>query len=399
MTIWVLVAGALTLSASYWLTYLIGQTAGSIGLIDVPNERSSHAHPTPRGGGLAIAISSLAAMGLLAALGFMPVRVFLAIAPGGVAVATVGFIDDIRPLSARIRLFVHFAAAAWAVGCIGPIEFFHRLPSDAPELTWLGYLISTVGIVWFLNMFNFMDGIDGIAASQAVFMASGVVLLALFSKGIAYTATTAFAIGAASGGFLLLNWPPAKIFMGDVGSGYLGYVFAVLGVASGTHSVYGPWTYIILAGVFAVDATVVVVRRFLRGDRVTEAHRTHAFQLLAQKIGHRNVTLSIGLVNVLWLLPCALASVLRPNDAMWFTAAALTPVILCALLVGAGSSNSKQIARERSATVLQFHSAARRAVSAASRHYQESLNQFSAAANDRTITTYNVSAKEAVSPE
>lgn len=352
LKIFAIAIGALT--ASFLLTLMIKRGARQLGLIDVPNERSSHALPTPRGGGVAIAISSLAAMGLLAALGVMPPHLFLAIAPGGVAVAAVGLIDDITPLTARVRLLVHFMAAAWAVVCIGPVGFFDHYAPDAPALRWLGYAISTVGIVWFLNMYNFMDGIDGIAASQAVFMCAGMVLLGLFSGGIAYIAAAAVVLGAASCGFLLWNWPPAKIFMGDVGSGYLGFAFAVLGLASGAHSVFGPWSCIILAGVFAVDATFTVVRRFVRGELVTEAHRTHAFQLLARKMGHRNVTLSVGLINLAWVFPCALASVLWPQYAMQITAVALSPLILCALAIGAGRPEAVPLAREPSAVVIQF---------------------------------------------
>ena len=354
MTLWILIAGTVAFAATYSLTRLIRQAAGPLGLIDVPNERSSHAHPTPRGGGLAIAISSLASMGLLTATGVMPAHLFLAIGPGGAAVAAVGFIDDVKPLSARVRLFVHFMAAAWAVVCVGPIGFFQHIAPHTPEIGWLGYAVSTVAIVWFLNMYNFMDGIDGIAASQAVFMCSGIALLALVSGSIAYIATAAAVIGAASCGFLLLNWPPAKIFMGDVGSGYLGYVLAALGLASGAHSVFDPWSCLILAGVFAVDATFTVVRRFLRGERVTEPHRTHAFQLLARKLGHRKVTLSVGLVNLAWLLPCALASVLRPQDAMWITALALSPLVIGAFLIGAGRPEPRPVTQEASAVVIQF---------------------------------------------
>lgn len=354
MTPWVFAIAAAALAVSFLLTLAIKRTAGGLGLIDVPNERSSHALPTPRGGGVAIAISSLAAMGVLAALGIMPAHLFLAIAPGGVAVAAVGLIDDIRPLSARVRLFVHFMAATWAVVCIGPVGFFQHFAPHTPEFRWLGDAISTVGIVWFLNMYNFMDGIDGIAASQALFMCAGVVLLALFSAGIAYTAPAAIVVGAAACGFLLWNWPPAKIFMGDVGSGYLGFVFAVLGLASGAHSVFGPWSCLILAGVFAVDATFTVVRRFLSGKQVTEAHRTHAFQLLARSMGHRKVTLSVGLVNLAWLLPCALGSVLWPQDAMWITAVALSPLVICAFAIGAGRLEGASATQEPSAVVIQF---------------------------------------------
>lgn len=356
MTFWGLAVAAGALAASFLLTLAIKRTAGRLRLIDVPNERSSHALPTPKGAGVAIAISSLAAMGLLCVLGIMPGHLFLALAPGGAAVAAVGLIDDITPLPARLRLLVHFMAAGWAVVCIGPVPFFHHFVPASPELQWFSYAASTVGIVWFLNMYNFMDGIDGIAASQAVFMCAGVALLAVFSAGVAYIAAAAIVIGAASCGFLLWNWPPAKIFMGDVGSGYLGFVFAVLGLASGGHGrgVAGVWACLILTGVFAVDATFTVVRRFLRGEQITRPHRTHAFQLLTQSLGHRNVTLCVALVNVAWLLPCALACVLRPQDALWIGALSLCPLVLGALLIDAGRPEGVPVVPEQSAVVIQF---------------------------------------------
>jgi Fuc2NAc and GlcNAc transferase len=331
----VLIAGGATLCLSFLLTLLITRKARVIGLIDVPNERSSHAVPTPRGGGLAVVIASLVALTILVVAGLVPLRLFLALAPGGAAVAAVGFIDDRRPLSARIRLFVHFMAAGWAVLCIGPINLFD-FERGRPLLQGLVYGLATIGIVWFLNMYNFMDGIDGIAGSQAVFMSLGAALLGLFSFGIAYTAATAVVIGTAALGFLLWNWPPAKIFLGDVGSGYLGFVFAVIGLASGIHDPTAPWTLLILAGVFAVDATFTVVRRFLRGERVTQPHRTHGFQLLARKMGHQRVTLSISLVNLAWLLPCAIASALWPQYAAWIVPLAFAPLALAAFAIGAG---------------------------------------------------------------
>lgn len=353
MTNWTFATAAAVLIASYLLTLVIKRAAGRLGLIDIPNERSSHAIPTPTGGGLAIAVSSTLALGLLAAVGILPARLFLALVPGGAAVAAVGFIDDRKSLPAPIRLLVHFLAAAWAVACIGPVHLFSVGP-DTPGLNWLDYAVSTVGIAWFLNMFNFMDGIDAIAASEAVFLCAGTSLLALFSAAVSYIAGGALVIGAASAGFLVWNWPPARTFMGDVGSGYLGFVFAVLGVASGAHSGSALCSCLILAGVFVVDSTFTLVRRFMRGERITEAHRTHAFQVLAQRLGHRNVTLAVGLVNLGWLLPCGLASVLWPQDVMWITAVALCPVILGAFAVGAGRPEVVPVAQESSAVVIQF---------------------------------------------
>jgi Fuc2NAc and GlcNAc transferase len=356
VTVWAFAIAAAALLGSFVLTLGTKRAAGGLGLIDVPNERSSHAVPTPTGGGLAIVVSATVAMGILAALGIIPTRLFLAVGPGGLAVAAVGFIDDRKSLSARIRLFVHFIAAAWAVVCIGPLDFL-RIGGNTAGLEWLGYAISTVGIVWFLNMFNFMDGIDAIAASEAVFLCAGTSLLALFSAGISYIAASSVVIGAASAGFLVWNWPPAKIFMGDVGSGYVGFVFAVLGLASGAHSGTAPLcSCLILAGVFVVDSTFTLVRRFARGERVTEAHRTHAFQLLAQRVGHRKATRTVALINLAWLLPCALASALMPQNALWIAVLALSPLVVCAFAIGAGRRQEVRVAPVSPGIVIQFRS-------------------------------------------
>ena len=359
MTLQILLLEAATFGLSYVLTRWVQRTAEPLGLIDIPNQRSSHETPTPRGGGIAIAIASLATMGILTALGVIPEQTFLAIGPGGAAVALVGFIDDIRPLSARIRLFVHFAAAAWAVAWIGPVTLLHTSGSDALVFKSVDDVLSTVGIVWFLNMYNFMDGIDGIAASQAVFMAAGLLLLSHFSVGIGIAAVPAAAVGAAAGGFLLVNWPPAKIFMGDVGSGYLGYLFAVLGLGCGAQSGVTTWPCLILAGVFGVDATVTVLRRFVAGERLAEPHRTHAFQHLAQKYGHRNVTLSVALVNVAWLLPCAAASVHWPRSAADIAVVAVVPLAIGAFVIGSGRPAPSETSAIPSADVIPFPSARR----------------------------------------
>jgi Fuc2NAc and GlcNAc transferase len=378
VTNWTFAAAALI--ASYLLTLAIRRAASRLGLIDVPNERSSHAIPTATGGGLAIAVSSTLALGFLAALGIIPGRLFLGLVPAGAAVAAVGFIDDRKSLPARIRLLVHFIAAAWAVVCVGPVHVF-SVGSDKYGLTWLDDAISTIGIAWFLNMFNFMDGIDAIAASEAVFLCAGTSLLALFSVAISYIAGSAVVIGAASAGFLVWNWPPAKTFMGDVGSGYLGFAFAVLGVASGAHYGSAPLcSCIILAGVFVVDSTFTLVRRFMRGERVTEAHRTHAFQLLAQRVGHGKVTLTVALINLAWLLPCALASVLMPQDALWIAVLALSPLVVCAFAIGAGQPQALPVAPASPGVVIQFRlpRTFERSAFATSQEHHNGVNQFAA---------------------
>jgi Fuc2NAc and GlcNAc transferase len=150
-------------------------------------------------------------------------------------------------------------------------------------------------------------------------------------------APLAVAFAAACGGFLAWNWPPAKIFMGDVGSGYLGYAIAVLALAAARENSVALLVWLILGAVFFVDATVTLLRRLARRERVYEAHRSHAYQWLARRWqSHRRVTVAVLLVNFFWLLPCALVAVRHPVWAGWMVVLAIVPVTVAALLAGAG---------------------------------------------------------------
>lgn len=291
--------------------------------------------PIPRGGGLAIVTSSVAAMGLLTGLGLISVRIFIGISGGGIAVALVGILDDRGSLSAGKRLTVHLIAAAWAVVWVGHVSEL-QLGAQAIRLGVAGYALSVIAIAWFLNIFNFMDGIDGIAASEAVFICGAALLLSARSGSVVGVSAASSAVCAASAGFLLWNWPPAKIFMGDVGSGYLGFVIGVLWLASSTQTPSALWMWLILAGVFVADSSVTLVRRMSRGEQITVAHRTHAYQHLAREKGHLAVTRLVVAIDLLWLLPCAFLSTARPAFAFWFAILALCPLVFSALAAGSG---------------------------------------------------------------
>jgi Fuc2NAc and GlcNAc transferase len=322
--------------ASLLLTWWVRQRAWAQGRLDHPNARSSHSIPTPRGGGLGIVIASLVGLCVLRLWDMIDVRLLLALCGGGLAVSLIGYLDDQRSLPVLLRVSVHFASAIWAVAMLGGV----------PPLQWgtaiidpglVGDVLAVFGIVWMLNLFNFMDGIDGIAGSEAVFVAgAGAAILAL-SAPSASISPAAVLIGAASLGFLRWNWAPATVFMGDVGSAYLGYTLAVLALGATRYGAAMPYIWLILGGAFFVDATVTLVRRFARRERLYEAHRSHAYQWLARRWGsHARVTTAVSLLNVLWLLPCALLAMVHPSYAGWITLGALTPVALLALLSGAG---------------------------------------------------------------
>jgi Fuc2NAc and GlcNAc transferase len=213
------------------------------------------------------------------AMGWMPWRLVAALGVGGVLVAGVGWLDDHRATSARLRLAVHFAAAAWAVAWLGGYPSV-SLGSFGVDLGASGAAIAIVGIVWAVNAYNFMDGIDGIAAGEAVVVAGcgGLLMVQAHPQ----LAAVSFVVSATSAGFLVLNWAPAKIFLGDVGSGLLGYCFGVLAVGTENAGALPALAWIILLGVFVVDATVTLARRLSRREQVYRAHREHAYQRAVQ---------------------------------------------------------------------------------------------------------------------
>jgi len=306
-------------------------------LLDHPNERSSHALPTPRGGGMAIVGTVL--LGLTAWAVWQPSArgLWVALVPPGLAVAAVGFLDDHGHVPARWRLLVHFGAAAWATFALGSVPAL-----QLGEWRWqwgvLGLPVSVLLAVWLLNLYNFMDGIDGIAGAEAVFV--GVAAAALMGPD-SPIAVALLLLAAASAGFLVFNWPPARIFMGDVGSGFVGLMLAVLLIGADAQGLLPIWSGMILMGVFVVDATVTLLRRLARGERVHEAHRSHAYQWSARRFGrHRPVTVATVVIDVGWLLPWAWWAAQSPRNGLPAAAAALLPLAALAFWLGAGRAET-----------------------------------------------------------
>jgi Fuc2NAc and GlcNAc transferase len=324
------------LAASALLTGLVRRLAAGSGVLDVPNPRSSHVVPKPRGGGLAIVLVTTAGLLVLGLRGIVTWDLAGALVGGGLAVALVGLADDRRSLSAATRLTVHFAAALWALTWLGGLPPL-RVGTQLLSFGWTGYVLGAFGIVWTLNLFNFMDGIDGIAASEALFVALAGALLTASLTDVGGVGFAAVLFAAACAGFLLWNWPPASIFLGDVGSGYMGYVIVVLAVAATRHNPVALWIWLILGGAFVVDATVTLLRRLLRRERVYQAHRSHAYQWLARRWGsHGKVTVAVVTMNLLWLFPWALLAAAFPRYALAAVLAALVPLALVAVIIGSG---------------------------------------------------------------
>ena len=334
-----LILGVAVFAASVLLTHVTRRRALAHGQIDVPNHRSSHSVPTPRGGGLAIVVAATAGILLTGLAGPVSGRLLLAML-GGLPIALIGFIDDRRSVSAAVRLAVHFCTAGFALALLGGAP---PLQVGGVVMQWgaVGAVLSALTIVWTINLFNFMDGIDGLAASEAIFVLGAAAVLAVLSGHPSGLLAPQLLLAAACLGFLVWNWPPARIFMGDVGSGYLGYALAVLAIASGRENPVAPLAWLTLGGVFFVDATLTLVRRAGRGERLGEAHRSHAYQWLARRWrSHRRATLAVAALNVGWLLPCAWLETVMPRYAASIACAAMVPVAVLALWAGAGRKDA-----------------------------------------------------------
>jgi Fuc2NAc and GlcNAc transferase len=321
------------------MTWGVLKLALRIRLIDQPSSRSSHSAPTPRGGGIAIVIAFFSALFVLHLTGSLRGRLVDALIFGGSAIAIIGIVDDRWSLRASVRLLVHLGAAATAVSLIGvpTISFWH---SDAPYL-WATRIIAIVAIAWGTNLFNFMDGIDGIATLEAVFFAGAAACFNSYLDGDPGLSAVLLMLASASLGFLVWNWPPARIFMGDVGSGFLGFAVTTSALAMSHGRPVAIAISLILGGVFIVDASITVIRRIARGDRWLEAHRMHAYQHLARRWhSHRRVTLLVGLINITWLLPWAFVTARHPPYAVVYVVLAWLPLVVLAVAVGAGEPRS-----------------------------------------------------------
>lgn len=335
----VLAVAAFAVSAG--LTGLARRFALSRGILDIPNRRSSHQHATPRGGGVAIVLTMTVATVLLAAAGAVSRNLCAALVGGGLMVAAVGLADDRRALRPRLRFAAQTLAALWALWWLGGMSQV-QVGAHVAHVGWLGSVLAALGILWSVNLFNFMDGIDGLAASEAVFVAGAGAVLAVLALADPQIAVIAWTLAWTCAGFLCWNWPPARIFMGDVGSGYLGYAIALLALADVQSRPAAVWVWLILGGGFFVDATVTLSRRWLRRDRVYEAHRQHAYQWLARRFGHLPVTVGVVLANLLWLLPCATLASRRPFIATALVIGALAPLALLAVIAGAGRPDAAE---------------------------------------------------------
>lgn len=321
--------------ASLLMTFMLRRYALHRQLIDMPNARSSHTVPTPRGGGVAIVVSFLAALAAVAAVGILPLDQFAGLFGAGLIVALIGFADDHGHIAARWRLLGHFAAASWLLVCFGGLPRLNVFGFDV-DLQWYGAILAAVYLVWVLNLYNFMDGIDGIAGAVAICV-TVVGAILYYWCGHPQQVWTPLLLASACAGFLIWNFPPAKIFMGDAGSGFLGIILASMALQAASIEPQLLWSWLILMGVFVVDATYTMLRRLIRGEKIYEAHRSHAYQYASrQHSSHKKVTLSVVLINIVWLTPLALWVGKGGLDGLSGLVLAYVPLLFLAIRYNAG---------------------------------------------------------------
>ena len=264
---------------AWGLSVLLASKNSPFLIHDMPNARSLHQIPKPRTGGIAILVAIALGWGILFYLGYQP-DIFIWVVPSLFLVAIISFVDDLITLSALLRFFIHGVAAA--------ILIFGGL-----VISWClaGLLLTWIVILWMLNLYNFMDGMDGLSAGMTVF-GFGFLGLAGWQEGMQTYALYSWVIALGTAGFLVLNFPPARIFMGDIGSiplGLLAAIFSLWGIRDG---IFPLWVPVMIFSPFIVDATVTMLRRLLRGEKIWQAHRSHYYQrLVLIGWGHKRTVL------------------------------------------------------------------------------------------------------------
>lgn len=328
---------------AYVMTGVIRAYALRQSLMDIPNERSSHSAPTPRGGGLSIVVVFLSGYIILVWANALPAdkNLWNWLSACGL-VALLGFIDDHGHVPARWRLLGHFSAAIIALLWLGGLPSL-TVFGVVMDLGWLGHIGAAFYLVWLLNLYNFMDGIDGIAGMEAMTVSlSGVMLY--WIGGWHDMIWLPLMLAATTLGFMLWNFPKARIFMGDAGSGFVGLGLGLLSLQSAWVDQNLFWAWLILLGSFVVDATLTLIRRLLRRERVYEAHRSHAYQYASRLHGaHPPITWAIGAINLFWLLPVAVTVVLGWVNGSLGLLLAYMPLVWLAHHYKAGSREQQLI--------------------------------------------------------
>jgi Fuc2NAc and GlcNAc transferase len=294
-----------------------------------PNFRSSHERPTPRGGGIVFSLVSIVGIAALWLMGMVASNLALALVAGGTGAALIGFLDDVRHLGARWKLLAQGILATLVLLCLGGQPFLHLFQG----VSFIDLTLSWLGLVWLMNVYNFVDGIDALAATGAVFISSASALLIVVASSDTQASDLGLALvlgllAVSTLAFLGFNWPAASVFMGDSGSLFLGFAFGSLmadTVVTGRMTI---WTWSILLAYLLGDTTTTTIVRLFVTPKWYGEHRSHAYQNVARMLdSHLAVVIGVLAYSIVWLLPLALWSTLSPSTGPVASLLALTPVV------------------------------------------------------------------------
>lgn len=284
---------SLTLLLSYIITFYVRKYTLKLKILDIPNERSSHEIPTPRGGGIAIVFTWFCGITVLFIMDEIKPNLYYALLCG-ILLAIISLIDDLVTLKPSLRLLIQFITALLAIiflNVFNPIFSWESFITDDLVLS----LLYVIGIVWFVNLFNFLDGIDGYASLETVFMGAAIFLFTTDAILLVLISSTL--------GFLIWNWPKAKIFMGDVGSTQLGFILSVIGIYFHNTHEFSIIHWLMLSSIFWFDASLTLFRRWRNHERLSVAHRKHVYQRVVQSgLSHKQTIIISSVINLFILL-------------------------------------------------------------------------------------------------
>ena len=306
-------------------------------VLAIPNRRTLHKNPIPKGGGVVFSILSVCSVLLVWLECKLPVELLWVLVVGGLTATIFGILDDMRNIRASIKLTIQILLSAWTVYWL---EGYEMVLTD-----WIPSYLSTPLIsfllVWMMNGYNFIDGIDGMAASGAVFISSTLALVIFLTVEHIEIIYIFIFIAVTVSGFLIFNWPKASIFMGDSGSIFLGFTFGALLVFTVTNGILSVWTWLAVFGYIFADISVTQIARIILVKNWWQAHRSHAYQNLARITGsHLKVISSVTIYHLFWILPLTLWSALVPEFAYVAVFFAVTPAMMIAYKYGPVFSSS-----------------------------------------------------------
>tara|TARA_B100000029_G_scaffold273909_1_gene268676 strand:+ start:5054 stop:6079 length:1026 start_codon:yes stop_codon:yes gene_type:complete len=321
---------------SFLLTFLLKEYLLSKKILVKPDLRSSHKSPKPQGGGLAVILSLCISLSFFLFSNLIEKEEFLFFIIPGLIVALVSFIDDFSDVKPLIRFSVHIFCALLGLFLVGGFNSLDLFGTTIYLGAW-GYLVGSIYIVWFINLYNFMDGIDGLASIEAIFVFLVFSFFAYFILSDLSLTFILISVSASVFGFLFFNFPKSVIFLGDVGSSFLGILIALISIKTSQTNPELFWSWLILLGIFLVDSTYTLLIRIFRRDKFYLPHSLHAYQKLSRLFdSHPKTTLLILAINLFWLLPIASLVSLKITDGLSSLLLAYLPIFFLVYYLRAG---------------------------------------------------------------